>query len=95
MSEQQQTPPGWYPRPSAPGSLGYWDGEHWTEHLAPVAPVQPHTSPGVNVWVVVAGILVAALAIWLVYAVVTADDGLQDVTNGRSSSLGWIGLAST
>lgn len=88
MSEQQ-TPAGWYPRPSAPGSLGYWDGEKWTEHLAPMAPppATAPTSPGVNVWVIVAGILLAALAIWLVYAVVTADDDLQDVTNGQSSSV--------
>jgi len=27
--------PGWYPRPDMQDTLGFWDGEKWTEHTAP------------------------------------------------------------
>lgn len=88
MDDQQQTPPGWYPRPSMPGSLGYWDGQKWTDHVAPEAPpaAASNGGGGVNVWVIAVGVLVAAVVAWFVYAVATADDDLEDVTNGHSSS---------
>lgn len=32
--------PGWYPDPTRPATWRYWDGAHWTHHLAPMhAPV--------------------------------------------------------
>lgn len=45
-----QIPPGWYPDP-APAQLGqaqgqrYWDGQQWTEHITPGAPVQTAPYP--------------------------------------------------
>lgn len=36
-----QTPAGWYPQPD--GQQRYWDGEKWTEHVAPMA--TPTTPP--------------------------------------------------
>ena len=30
-----RTPAGWYPDPSNPGQLRYWDGSTWTEHVGP------------------------------------------------------------
>jgi hypothetical protein len=29
------TPPGWFPDPGQTGSLRWWDGTAWTDHLAP------------------------------------------------------------
>ncbi len=47
-----QTPAGWYPDTTVPGTQRYWDGTAWTQHTAPLAgatpiasaptPVQPH-----------------------------------------------------
>ena len=38
--EGTQAPADWYPDPSNPGSLRYWDGQEWTEHThTPEAPV--------------------------------------------------------
>lgn len=42
MSDAQQpssTPPGWYPHPTMPGTQAYWDGDRWTDHVAPAAGV--------------------------------------------------------
>ncbi|MGH1548398.1 DUF2510 domain-containing protein [Leifsonia poae] len=32
--------PGWYADPSGPGTVRYWDGAAWTQHVQPV-PVAP------------------------------------------------------
>jgi hypothetical protein len=32
------TPAGWYPDPAVANQQRYWDGEHWTEHVHPLAP---------------------------------------------------------
>jgi hypothetical protein len=36
-------PAGWYPDPTQPGSQRYWDGNEWTDQLAPL-PQQPQPS---------------------------------------------------
>jgi uncharacterized RDD family membrane protein YckC len=33
--------PGWYPDPTTPGQLRYWDGSAWTEHRAPAVASTP------------------------------------------------------
>ena len=35
------TPAGWYPHPTMPNTLGFWDGVAWTQNVAPAAPVVP------------------------------------------------------
>ena len=54
------TPAGWYPDPNGPGTLRYWDGVVWTEHVAPgslppTVQSQPEIRPGlVGVWITAA-----------------------------------------
>ncbi|MDM7855170.1 DUF2510 domain-containing protein [Cellulomonas alba] len=46
-------PAGWYPDPQGPGSVRYWDGTGWTQHVQPVpAAPQPQPAPvGAGGWV--------------------------------------------
>ena len=30
--------PGWYPHPTMAGTQAYWDGQQWTDHVAPASP---------------------------------------------------------
>jgi hypothetical protein len=32
-------PPGWYPDPSQPGAMRWWDGTQWSEHQTSAAPM--------------------------------------------------------
>lgn len=44
---QQGPPPGWYPHPGMNGTLCYWSGNAWTEHMAPMQPAAlPLARPG-------------------------------------------------
>ena len=36
-----QTPAGWYDNPERPGTLRYWDGTAWTDHVHEQQPAQP------------------------------------------------------
>ncbi|GAA2421836.1 hypothetical protein GCM10010191_36880 [Actinomadura vinacea] len=37
--------PGWYPDPQGSGSLRWWNGDHWTEHLNPEPPASRRPDP--------------------------------------------------
>ena len=39
------TPPGWYPDPSSPTQLRWWDGSAWSEQTAPRPEVAPSPTP--------------------------------------------------
>lgn len=44
---ESTTPANWYPDPTHPAMLRYWDGLRWTEHTAPaVAPLAPKEDLG-------------------------------------------------
>lgn len=38
MEQRTTAPAGWYPHPSMAATQRYWDGERWTDHIAPGAP---------------------------------------------------------
>ena len=40
------TPPGWYPDPSSPSQLRWWDGSAWSEQTSP----RPETAPMGSPW---------------------------------------------
>lgn len=83
-------PPDWYPDPTSPHHLRYWDGSQWTAHVAsahPVAPghlatARPERRRGVRHlgWV---GALLCLLAVVAVavpgvgYARTSAEDGVR------------------
>ena len=64
MSDQQQTPPGWYPTPD--GQRRYWDGTRWTDNFAPPASVGGPPTPkrgGALKWVLLGVGLVLVLTV--------------------------------
>lgn len=63
---------GWYPDPTSPGIQRYWDGEEWSEHRAPSG--KEGMAPGMQVVTIAAGILVALVIVWIVYALIHAND---------------------
>lgn len=80
MTDQGRTQAGWYPHPSMPGTRGYWDGEKWTDHVAPVAPEAETRRSSWSVLVIAGGILLAAVVIWFAYSLATANDDLDCAT---------------
>ena len=91
-------PPNWYPDPTNPQALRYWDGSQWTTHVAPaqtVGPGHPASAPtgqrrrGARHlgWV---GLLLCVIAVVAValpgvgYARTSSDDGvLLDTSSQR------------
>jgi len=41
----QSPPAGWYPHPSMANTQRYWDGERWTDHIAPQGTPAPGQQP--------------------------------------------------
>ncbi|GAB3988934.1 DUF2510 domain-containing protein [Nocardioides marmoraquaticus] len=68
MSNQQPTPPGWYPDPESP-SLRFWNGNEWTDQRAPLPQRQQGVSTQKLVTGVGLGVLAAAGAIWFLIQV--------------------------
>ncbi len=63
--EQNSTPlppPGWYRDPAMAGTRRYWDGETWTDHVAPAEQKPPRQT---SAWTIARGV---ALGIGVVIA---------------------------
>lgn len=73
MMDDQQTPPqpGWYPHPTMPGTQAYWDGDRWTDHVAPAAPPRDgSTSAAAKVFLLLAAGAAIVLMAWIADAIV-------------------------
>src|ERR1700761_9254877 len=71
--------PGWYPDPSQPGTVRYWDGDKWTAQRAPALPGSAESSPRARpttrrFWLAaVAAVVVVAVIV--VVALLAGGDG--------------------
>jgi hypothetical protein len=89
------TPPGWYPDSQVPGQTRYWDGQQWTEHVAPAAPNAPlplqqdaHVATGdapKKHWVMRHKVLTIVLALIVLSGVSSALSGGSDDESARDS----------
>lgn len=57
-----QATAGWYPHPTMAATRRYWDGEKWTEHIAPSAPTRRTRPEPPGTWIF-SGILGIGLAV--------------------------------
>jgi hypothetical protein len=97
MSEQipSQTPAGWYPDPSMPSTQRYWDGQQWTENLAPMGAAygQSQTSTYAILAIVMAFVF---FPLAIVFGVMGRNE--IDASNGAKTGRGlatagmWIGI---
>ena len=90
-SERPSVPPGWYPHPEMPGSLGYWDGDGWTEHVAPGPAPNVPPPKQTSVLTVASGV---ALGLILVIALVmiavqfaSANDDIECATENAERAI--------
>lgn len=71
MTGQQKAAAGWYAHPSMANTLRYWDGQKWTDQVAPA----PAATTGVNYGrvflAIVLGLLVAIGLLWMGLYVMT------------------------
>lgn len=74
-----QTKPGWYPRPDMQDTLGFWDGQQWTEQTQPASATPSATANSRRTLAVIVAAVVALLA-FAGWQVVTSDDDLQCAT---------------
>jgi hypothetical protein len=67
-----KTPPGWYPHPTMAGTRQYWDGEQWTDNIAPMDTAEAESKSANQSQMVTVAIL-AASVIGLVMAFQSAS----------------------
>lgn len=54
--------PGWYPHPTMADTQRYWDGEAWTDHIAPGSPTKTTGSGSRTKWVILAVVVTLLLS---------------------------------
>jgi len=97
-------PPGYYPDPAGSGGQRWWDGAHWTGHLAPAAPPDPfHVEPasastgaGRSSTALAVGVIVVVLALIAVMAVIhVGRSASKSPPVARPTSSGSVALPPT
>lgn len=89
--DETKRPAGWYPDADMPGTQRYWDGDGWTDHVAPFAPVvKVAESERTGTFTIARGVALGLVAVivlvLLVNQWVTADDELDcSIENAQRS----------
>lgn len=88
---RQKPSAGWYAHPKMAGTRRYWDGDKWTDHIAPVE--QPRAEPkqiGVMTIArgVALGLLIALALLWAYTSLASSNDGLECETRNAERVLG-------
>ncbi len=77
----------WYPDPSNPLQLRYWDGQGWTEHTQPAPPTQPITAPAKKRRDPIRTILtIAGVILVVVVGISFLSGGTEPARNGSTAS---------
>lgn len=77
-------PAGWYPHPTMTGTQQYWDGQRWTDNIAPIS--SPEPTPAEQQFQLLTALLIAASAIGLIMS-------LQSASLLSGTGLIWTGVA--
>ena len=56
---------GWYPAPDMHQTLRFWDGDEWTDDMAPAPPQATGPDAVTRVVIIAVGLVVGWLLIWL------------------------------
>lgn len=90
MPEQPTTSPGWYVHPDMADSLRYWDGEKWTDQVAPATPKKEKGGVSTTAKGVTIGVLVAAAVTY--FAVSIANENSEQECSARNTERAIAGL---
>lgn len=91
MTQGQTAPAGWYPHPEMASTLRYWDGQAWTEHIAPAASKPSAPAPLVAPQAAKQSQIVAALV--MVGGVVGLVMSMQSASLLTGTGGLWTGVA--
>jgi|SRR6478752_7069821 len=87
MTEQKpKAPPGWYPDKRMAGTQRYWDGQSWTDKVAPLAPEVP-AQKTVSVWTIARGVALGLLCVIAIMVMLTKCQADQDHTDCLTGNL--------
>lgn len=95
MTQQQEGPAaGWYPDTQMSGTQRYWDGNKWTDHVAPL-PAATQNNDGLMVFGIVMAVVFPILGLILGLVLVGRGEQRGLVATGLSIVFGaiWFGVA--
>jgi MFS family permease len=98
-SNLQSTPAGWYPDPSLPNTQRYWDGQAWSQQVAPLAATYGAPVSETSLYAILALVLAFVFApLGIVFGVLGRRE--IDASEGRKTGRAlatagmWVGIVS-